>query len=173
MSVYDKREDCSSLSDDKADLKLTKTNDITPDVPVLEGGRSNDSGLMRRVDLFVMPIMTLLNFGAARLDSFGVSVMGFKNNDYWVSLLVFFIGCTSLHSRDLTRLSQLLTILFRPVDIIFQLPGALLVRRYHPRVFLFAIIFFWGIDGGIAVAFLQNWQQLAVVRAILGALQSG
>lgn len=57
--------------------------------------------------------------------------------------------------------------------MIFQLPAALLVRRYHPKYFLFVIVFFWGINGGIGVAFVKNWQQLAIVRAILGALESG
>ncbi|KAJ1303777.1 hypothetical protein OPQ81_008200 [Rhizoctonia solani] len=154
MSNSPKREDTSSISDDKADLKATIVDTPVPDVVGLdfssEAGHANDTALARRIDLWIMPVMFILNFGAARMDTLGVTLMGFANNDYWVSVLVFFIGY-----------------------IIFQLPAALLVRRYHPRYFLFAIVFFWGIDGGIAVAFLKNWQQLAVVRAILGGLESG
>ncbi|KAF8596386.1 MFS general substrate transporter [Ceratobasidium sp. AG-I] len=140
-------------STDKVDLKRT-TSDPAPDVAALdyasEKSASDDSSLLLRTDLWIVPIMFILNFGAARMDTLGVSMMGFKNNDYWVSLLVFFIGY-----------------------IIFQLPAALLVRRYHPRFFLFVIVFLWGIDGGIAVAFLKDWKQLAVVRGILGGLESG
>lgn len=152
MSSTVKREDASSISDDKADLKAV--NSPVPDIAALdyssEGGRTSGLSLVQRIDLWTVPVLFLVNFGAARMDTLGVSLMGFKNNDYWVSLLVFFIGY-----------------------IIFQLPAALLVRRYHPRYFLFAIVFFWGIDGGIAVAFVKNWQQLAVVRGILGGLESG
>ncbi|CAE6480017.1 hypothetical protein ACGC1H_003371 [Rhizoctonia solani] len=154
MSVSSKREDASSISDDKGDLKTAVTDTQTPDVAALgyssEVGQASDTALVLRTDIWIIPIMFILNFGAARMDTLGVTLMGFTNNDYWVSVLVFFIGY-----------------------IIFQLPAALLVRRYHPRYFLFAIVFFWGIDGGIAVAFVKNWQQLAVVRAILGGLESG
>ncbi|CAE6339554.1 unnamed protein product [Rhizoctonia solani] len=152
MSVSSKREDASSISDEKNDLKAATID--TPDVAALgyssEATQASDTALVLRTDIWIIPILFILNFGAARMDTLGVDLMGFANNDYWVSVLVFFIGY-----------------------IIFQLPAALLVRRYHPRYFLFAIIFFWGIDGGIAVAFVKNWQQLAVVRAILGGLESG
>ncbi|KAG9075065.1 hypothetical protein FS749_013307 [Ceratobasidium sp. UAMH 11750] len=150
------RNDASSVSEDKSDLKLKSTmSNPSPDVAALDyssetTGQAADSSLLMRIDLWIIPFMFILNFGAARMDTLGVSMMGFKNNDYWLSLLVFFIGY-----------------------IIFQLPAALLVRKYHPRYFLFLIVFFWGIDGGIAVAFCKDWKQLALVRAILGALESG
>ncbi|KAB5588416.1 transport protein [Ceratobasidium theobromae] len=153
MSAPVERKASLSSSEEKADLKAAGDNPA-PDVSALdcslESGQTNDAGLVQRIDLWIVPMLFLLNFGAARIDTLGVTLMGFKNNDYWVSLLVFFIGY-----------------------IIFQLPAALLVHRYHPRYFLFAIVFLWGIDGGIAVAFVKNWQQLAVVRAILGGLESG
>ncbi|KAG8784570.1 hypothetical protein FRC12_018531 [Ceratobasidium sp. 428] len=144
-----------SVSEDKSDLKLKSTmSHPTPDVAELdyssESGQNNDAGLLMRIDLWIVPLMFILNFGAARMDALGVTMMGFKNNDYWLSLLVFFIGY-----------------------LIFQLPAALLVRKYHPKYFLFLIVFFWGIDGGIAVAFCKDWKQFALVRAILGALESG
>ncbi|KDN39070.1 hypothetical protein RSAG8_09106, partial [Rhizoctonia solani AG-8 WAC10335] len=154
MSSSSKREDTSSISDEKADFKGAVTDTPAPDVAALgyssEVGQVSDTALVLRTDLWIMPMMFILNFGAARMDTLGVTLMGFTNDDYWVSVLVFFIGY-----------------------VIFQLPAALLVRRYHPRYFLFAIVFFWGIDGGIAVAFVKNWQQLAIVRAILGGLESG
>ncbi|CAE6353902.1 putative transporter C1002,16c OS=Schizosaccharomyces pombe (strain 972 / ATCC 24843) GN=SPAC1002.16c PE=3 SV=1 [Rhizoctonia solani AG-1 IB] len=154
MSSSPRREDASSVSDEKADLKAPIVDTPVPGVVGLgyasEDGQVNDAALVLRTDLWIMPMMFILNFGAARMDTLGVAMMGFPNTDYWMSVLVFFIGY-----------------------IIFQLPAALLVRRYHPRFFLFAIVFFWGIDGGIAVAFVKNWQELAVVRAILGALESG
>ncbi|KAF8699487.1 Major Facilitator Superfamily, partial [Rhizoctonia solani] len=155
MSNFSKREDSPPVSDEKGGFKAPVVVD-TPvsDVAGLgygsEDGQANDAALLLRTDIWIMPMMFILNFGAARMDTLGVAMMGFPNTDYWVSLLVFFIGY-----------------------IIFQLPAALLVRRYHPRFFLFAIVFLWGIDGGIAVAFVKNWQQLAVVRAILGGLESG
>ena len=83
-------------STDKVDLKRT-TSDPSPDVAALdyasEKSASGDSSLVLRTDLWIVPMMFILNFGAARMDTLGVSMMGFKNNDYWMSLLVFFIGC--------------------------------------------------------------------------------
>jgi hypothetical protein len=98
MSTSLKREDASSVSDDKTDLnKVTSVNNPVPDVAALdyssERGQTGDVGLVRRIDLWIMPMMFLLNFGAARMDTLGVTLMGFKNNDYWASLLVFFVGC--------------------------------------------------------------------------------
>ncbi|QRV95380.1 major facilitator superfamily transporter [Ceratobasidium sp. AG-Ba] len=149
------RTDTSSL-EEKADLKLKNTiSSPDPDVAALEyasdsAGYTSDKSLVRRIDMQIIPPMAILNFGAARIDTLGVSIMGFKNNDYWLSLLVFFIGY-----------------------ILFQLPTALLVRKYHPRYLLFLIVFFWGIVGGISVAFVKDWKQLALLRGLLGGIESG
>ncbi|QRV80959.1 major facilitator superfamily transporter [Ceratobasidium sp. AG-Ba] len=149
------RTDTSSI-DEKSGMNIKSTmSSPDPDVAALDfasdsAGHASDKGLLLRIDLWIIPVMYVLNFGAARMDTLGVSMMGFKNNDYWLSLLVFFIGY-----------------------IIFQLPTALLVRKYHPRYFLFLIVFFWGIVGGIAVAFVKDWKHLALLRGLLGGLQSG
>jgi hypothetical protein len=93
------RQDTSSMSDEKADLKHQSLMlSPLPDVAQLNyaseaTGQTGDSSLVRRIDLRIIPLMSIVNFGAARLDALGVSMMGFKNNDYWLSLLVFFIGC--------------------------------------------------------------------------------
>ncbi|KAG9084562.1 hypothetical protein FRC07_013606, partial [Ceratobasidium sp. 392] len=87
-----------SVSESKSDLKLKSTmSNPTPDVAELEyssetAGQATDSGLLMRIDIWIIPLMFILNFGAARMDSLGVTMMGFKNNDYWLSLLIFFIG---------------------------------------------------------------------------------
>ncbi|KAF8752930.1 Major Facilitator Superfamily [Rhizoctonia solani] len=137
MSNFSKREDSPPVSDEKGGFKAPVVDTPVSDVAGLgygsEDGQANDAALLLRTDIWIMPMMFILNFGAARMDTLGVAMMGFPNTDYWVSVLVFFIGY-----------------------IIFQLPAALLVRH-----------------GGIAVAFVKNWQQLAVVRAILGGLESG
>lgn len=100
MSNSAKRDETPSISDEKADFKATGSTGPSADVAVLdyasESGRASDAGLVQRIDLWIVPMMFILNFGAARLDTLGVTMMGFKNNDYWVSLLVFFIGCQLL-----------------------------------------------------------------------------
>lgn len=96
MSAPVERKASLSSSEEKADLKAAGDNPA-PDVSALdcslESGQTNDAGLVQRIDLWIVPMLFLLNFGAARIDTLGVTLMGFKNNDYWVSLLVFFIGC--------------------------------------------------------------------------------
>ncbi|GAA5903135.1 hypothetical protein JCM8208_000461 [Rhodotorula glutinis] len=67
---------------------------------------------------------------------------------------------------------SLITCIFFVPYIIFELPANLLIRKVGPRNQLAAITIAWGAVM-LGMAFITNWEQLAVCRTLLGFFEAG
>lgn len=91
--------------------------------------------------------------------------MNASNNGYSITSLVFFITYT-----------------------IFQIPATVIIRKVGPRIFLSAIVLFWGAVMIVSprnsrhcrfcsqlqgFGFVPSWPAMAGLRVVLGALEAG
>lgn len=53
----------------------------------------------------------------------------------------------------------------------FEIPSNILIRRAGPATLLSAIALAWGAVS-LGLGFINTWEQLAVLRAILGVLEA-
>ncbi|KAJ5788498.1 hypothetical protein N7457_003488 [Penicillium paradoxum] len=115
--------------------------------------------LIRRIDirlvltlgcLYCISLLDRTNLGAASVAGMQIDLnMNQSNNGYSIVSLVFFITYT-----------------------IFQIPATVVIRKIGPRLFLSSIGVLWG-GVMIAFGFAPNWETLAGLRIILGALEAG
>ncbi|CAG8104179.1 unnamed protein product [Penicillium olsonii] len=115
--------------------------------------------LIRRIDmrlvitlgfLYCVSLLDRTNLGAAYVAGMqGDLKMDATNNGYSITSLVFFITYT-----------------------IFQIPATVIIRKIGPRLFLSGIVLFWGAVM-LAFGFVPNWETMAGLRIILGALEAG
>ncbi|KAJ5847648.1 hypothetical protein N7455_011605 [Penicillium solitum] len=115
--------------------------------------------LIRRIDirlvitlgfLYCVSLLDRTNLGAASVAGMqGDLDMNASNNGYSITSLLFFITYT-----------------------IFQIPATVIIRKIGPRLFLSGIVLFWGAVM-IAFGFVPNWETMAGLRIILGALEAG
>ncbi|CAG8037921.1 unnamed protein product [Penicillium salamii] len=115
--------------------------------------------LIRRIDirlvitlgfLYCVSLLDRTNLGAASVAGMqGDLKMNATNNGYSITSLVFFITYT-----------------------IFQIPATVIIRKIGPRLFLSGIVILWGAVM-LAFGFVPNWETMAGLRIILGALEAG
>ncbi|CAG8106781.1 unnamed protein product [Penicillium salamii] len=115
--------------------------------------------LIRRIDirlvitlgfLYCVSLLDRTNLGAASVAGMqGDLKMDATNNGYSITSLVFFITYT-----------------------IFQIPATVIIRKIGPRLFLSGIVILWGAVM-LAFGFVPNWETMAGLRIILGALEAG
>ncbi|CAG8925768.1 unnamed protein product [Penicillium salamii] len=115
--------------------------------------------LIRRIDirlvitlgfLYCVSLLDRTNLGAASVAGMqGDLKMDATNNGYSITSLVFFITYT-----------------------IFQIPATVIIRKIGPRLFLSGIVLLWGAVM-LAFGFVPNWETMAGLRIILGALEAG
>ncbi|KAL4904014.1 hypothetical protein BDW74DRAFT_31494 [Aspergillus multicolor] len=115
--------------------------------------------LIRRIDmrlvvtlgcLYCISLLDRTNLGAASVAGMQPDLnMNASNNGYSITSLVFFITYT-----------------------IFQIPATVIIRKVGPRIFLSAIVLFWGAVM-IGFGFVPTWPAMAGLRVILGALEAG
>ncbi|KAJ5860978.1 uncharacterized protein N7529_008288 [Penicillium soppii] len=115
--------------------------------------------LIRRIDirlvitlgfLYCVSLLDRTNLGAASVAGMqGDLNMNASNNGYSITSLLFFITYT-----------------------IFQIPATVIIRKIGPRLFLSGIVLCWGAVM-IAFGFVPNWETMAGLRIILGALEAG
>ncbi|KAJ5699709.1 hypothetical protein N7536_002722 [Penicillium majusculum] len=115
--------------------------------------------LIRRIDirlvitlgfLYCVSLLDRTNLGAASVAGMqGDLDMNASNNGYSITSLLFFITYT-----------------------IFQIPATVIIRKIGPRLFLSGIVLLWGAVM-IAFGFVPNWETMAGLRIILGALEAG
>jgi len=100
--------------------------------------------------LYMISLMDRTNLGAANIAGMADELqMNDKNNAYTIVSVVFFLPYA----------------FFQPV-------ATVVIREVGPRRFLAAIVLFWGATM-IGFGFVKNWQTMAVLRVILGALEAG
>ncbi|KAL3436114.1 major facilitator superfamily domain-containing protein [Aspergillus tetrazonus] len=115
--------------------------------------------LIRRIDLrlvitlgclYCISLLDRTNLGAASVAGMQPDLnMNASNNGYSITSLVFFITYT-----------------------IFQIPATVIIRKVGPRIFLSAIVLFWGAVM-IGFGFVPSWPAMAGLRVVLGALEAG
>ncbi|KAJ6080201.1 hypothetical protein N7467_009954 [Penicillium canescens] len=120
---------------------------------------SEQKKLIRRIDarlvitlgcLYCVSLLDRTNLGAASVAGMqGDLNMNASNNGYSITSLVFFITYT-----------------------IFQIPATVIIRKVGPRLFIASIVLVWGAVM-ISFGFVPNWQTMAGLRIILGALEAG
>ncbi|KAL4986010.1 major facilitator superfamily domain-containing protein [Aspergillus falconensis] len=100
--------------------------------------------------LYCISLLDRTNLGAASVAGMQPDLnMNASNNGYSITSLVFFITYT-----------------------IFQIPATVVIRKVGPRIFLSAIVLFWGAVM-IGFGFVPSWPAMAGLRVILGALEAG
>ncbi|KDE08198.1 hypothetical protein MVLG_01677 [Microbotryum lychnidis-dioicae p1A1 Lamole] len=67
---------------------------------------------------------------------------------------------------------SIITCVFFPPYIVFELPSNILLRKIGARNLLSAIVALWGAVM-LGMGFVTNWHQLAACRVLLGLLESG
>lgn len=67
---------------------------------------------------------------------------------------------------------SVITLVFFPTYIVFEIPAAMLIRWINPRLFLSSVVLTWAAIL-IGAGFAQGWQVLAGLRALLGMLEAG
>ncbi|BEJ12440.1 hypothetical protein CspHIS471_0209000 [Cutaneotrichosporon sp. HIS471] len=66
---------------------------------------------------------------------------------------------------------NIITLLFFPPYIIFELPSQLGLRRFGPRYWLGSAVFMWGLVT-IGLGFANSWAAMAGMRALLGMFEA-
>ncbi|KAL4744770.1 hypothetical protein BDW72DRAFT_199275 [Aspergillus terricola var. indicus] len=77
----------------------------------------------------------------------------------------------SQHER-LQQWVQYTSLVFFITYTIFQIPATVIIRKVGPRIFLSAIVLFWGAVM-IGFGFVPSWPAMAGLRVVLGALEAG
>jgi hypothetical protein len=65
---------------------------------------------------------------------------------------------------------NIISLVFFPTYIIFQIPSTVIVRVLGPRVHLGTITLLWG-SIMVAMAFIKDWETMAGMRVLLGILE--
>ncbi|KAJ3904951.1 major facilitator superfamily domain-containing protein [Lentinula edodes] len=114
--------------------------------------------VMRRIDLRVLPLLGIL-YSLALIDrsNLGVARIAGMGEDLELS-----IG---------SRYSLVSCVYFIPY-ILLELPSNMLLRTFGTRNLLSFCVIAWGAVQ-LAMAFVPNWQYLALCRVLLGAFEAG
>ncbi|EMD33226.1 hypothetical protein CERSUDRAFT_118267 [Gelatoporia subvermispora B] len=117
----------------------------------------NEAKLMRKIDMRVVPVLTVL-YLLAFLDRVNISnavLFGLKDdlklggNQYNVALVVFFVPY-----------------------VIFEIPSNILLKRFKPHVWLSFCMFLFGLIT-VLQGLTQNFSGLVATRFFLGFVESG
>ncbi|PGH19645.1 hypothetical protein AJ80_03800 [Polytolypa hystricis UAMH7299] len=129
-----------------------------PDAGLSEEERAeNDRKLMRKLDLHLIPWLSLLylvsfldrtNIGNAKIVGLEED-LGMTGNDYNISLIIFFVSYS----------------VFEPLTNV-------LLKRFRPSVFIPVIMFFWGICM-MSMGLVHNFSGLLAARWFLGIFEAG
>lgn len=98
--------------------------------------------------MYCISLMDRTNLAAAHIAGMQTDLQ-LSGNQYQIISLVFFISY-----------------------IIFEPPSTIIVRAIGPRIHLSTIMFLWG-GVMIGMGFVQQWQQLAILRVALGLFEAG
>jgi sugar phosphate permease len=143
-----------------SNIYLTNVSGSPPTIKTIEHGTSddpNDKKLLRKLDLHLIPTMTLLyllsyldrvNIGQAKLD-----------------------GLTdSLHLTD-AQYKACLSVFFATY-VIFEIPSNLILKKLRPSRWIPMIMVAWGIVMTL-MGLVQSYGGLLACRLALGAVEAG
>ncbi|KAJ5473248.1 hypothetical protein N7475_002814 [Penicillium sp. IBT 31633x] len=149
----------SHHEDHVEDIKDTEKGALQNEQIINSFSPDEQKKLTRRIDirlvvtlgcLYCVSLLDRTNLGAASVAGMQTALnMNQSNNGYSITSLVFFITYT-----------------------IFQIPATVIIRKIGPRIFLSGIVLLWGAVM-LAFGFVPNWETMAGLRIILGALEAG
>ncbi|KAJ5757992.1 uncharacterized protein N7511_006686 [Penicillium nucicola] len=147
------------ISTDEAHIEDTEKGALQHADIIASFSPDEQKKLIRRIDtrlvitlgfLYCVSLLDRTNLGAASVAGMqGDLNMNASNNGYSITSLVFFITYT-----------------------IFQIPATVIIRKVGPRLFIAGIVLVWGAVM-LSFGFVPNWQTMAGLRIILGALEAG
>ncbi|KAM0563178.1 hypothetical protein ACHAPJ_000894 [Fusarium lateritium] len=148
--------------DDKEDLDMIETNshiENTFDTTVEHAhDTKSEKRVLRKIDSRLLPILGCLytialidrsNIAVARISGMDEDLGLTEGNRVSVALMVFFIGY-----------------------IIFEIPSNAFIHKLGAANWLAFLAVAWGLVS-MGIGFLENWQGLAVLRALLGVFEAG
>jgi MFS family permease len=126
---------------------------------VVEGDQVSveDHRLLRKVDLRLLPVFTLLyllsfldrsNIGNAKIDGMTTD-LGVSPASYNTALAIYFVGY-----------------------VIFEIPANIILKKCNPQVWLPSLTLIWGIVS-IGQGLVKNQAGLFGIRFLLGATEAG
>ncbi|KAI9329897.1 major facilitator superfamily domain-containing protein [Zopfochytrium polystomum] len=120
-------------------------------------GSPEEKALLRKIDSRLLPAVFLMyvlsyldraNIGNAKTGGMEKEY-NLSSTNYSVILIIFFVGY-----------------------VIGEVPSNMILTRVRPSIYLPALMLLWGAVS-IAFAGTHNWQQVAVIRFIIGLIESG
>ncbi|GAC76394.1 permease of the major facilitator superfamily [Moesziomyces antarcticus T-34] len=131
-------------------------DDAHPTLTIAEA-EEEEKQLLRKIDRRLVPCVWLMylfsyldrsNIGNAYTGGMGTDLK-MDSNHYSIVLLVFFA-----------------------TYVTFEVPSNMLLTRVRPSIYLPTLMFLWG---GLSMCFAaaKNWQTIAALRVVLGALEAG
>ncbi|KAF1986111.1 major facilitator superfamily transporter [Aulographum hederae CBS 113979] len=140
------------------DVAVTKSDSSSQDDILNEFSPEEIKRIIRKIDmrlvsvvgiLYCISLMDRTNLAAANIAGMNVELDLNTKMRYSIVTLVFFT-----------------------TYVVFQFPSTIVIRYLGPRNHLAAITLMWGAVM-IGMGFVQDWQQLAALRIILGILEAG
>ncbi|GMK53576.1 hypothetical protein CspeluHIS016_0101620 [Cutaneotrichosporon spelunceum] len=116
--------------------------------------------LVRKIDLRVIPILALM-YCISLIDRTNLSMARAANNKAMNKELGLYVG---------NRYSLATMIFFVPY-IILEIPSQIGLRYFGPKIWLSLSCFLWGLVM-MCFGFINSWQALVGLRALLGAFES-
>ncbi|KAJ6579514.1 MFS general substrate transporter [Mycena vulgaris] len=140
-----------------SDEKSAASASIGAEVPTMAGAQVDESRLLLKLDWRLLPIVTLLylwsfldrtNIGNAKIAGLtkDIHLVGLQYN---ICAAVFFVSYC-----------------------VFEVPSNMALKKVRPNLWLAFIMFIWGMIM-FSMAFVKNYQQLAVARFFLGVAEAG
>jgi MFS family permease len=138
-----------------------------------------EAKLLRKLDLSIAPIVLVI-FLAAYLDRANVGNAASAGMTEDIGMSSSELGSKhsfsprfTMHSRHLTdyHTSDAVT-LFYVTYVAFEVPCSLVLKKFHPRRMIPALIFCWSVVL-IGTGFMKNVGQLYASRLLLGVFESG
>ncbi|KAI0064095.1 MFS general substrate transporter [Artomyces pyxidatus] len=154
-----------SAADEKVDTSLTGDPEKVPrsladsdeKVVSYDYDSPEDRKLLRKVDLRLIPILTLLyllsfldrsNIGNAKIDGLATD-LHVSPPAYNTALALYFIAYVT-----------------------FEIPANIILKRFNPRIWLPTLTFAWGV-ASVAQGLITNQAGLFGIRILLGATEAG
>ncbi|KJY01880.1 phthalate transporter like protein [Zymoseptoria brevis] len=146
-----------STADEKA-IQAPSASILSTDAEGLQD-RHLEKRILRKIDLRLLPILGAL-YTISLIDRNNISVARISGLDEDLGLDVG------------TRASLALQQIFFVGYVLLEVPSNALIRRVGPAKLLSAIVVAWGLVS-LGIGFIQTWQTLVVLRALLGLLEAG
>lgn len=139
------------------DEQLSQPDSNVSSMESLQRNTAAEQRLLRKIDLNVLPILTVLyllsfldrsNIGNAKLEGLTTDLK-ISNDNYLWTLTIYFFGY-----------------------VIFEVPSNIVLKKLRPSIWLPTIMVLWGIVG-VTMGLVHNFGGLLVTRFFLGLTEAG